>query len=89
MPEPIRRAMKIHRTTSRIIGASEISRLKRKLRSWTTGEAVTVTSCFCRFSQSLSSAKAGRWVLNLVYFPPPSGFSWEFLSCPWIASPLE
>lgn len=66
MPCRIRRAMKIHSTTSRNIGAREMRRLARKLRSWTTGEAVTVTLCFSRFAQRLSSAKDGRWVLNLV-----------------------
>ncbi len=88
IPELIRRAMKSHRTTRSSIGASEISRLARKLRCWTTGSAVTVTSCLVRSSQSLSSAKVGRSVSNLVYLPSPPGFFCSFLSWPWIALPL-
>ncbi len=66
IPEPIRRAMTTHRRTSSSMGAREISRLERKLRWTTTGEAVTVTFCWVRSAHSASSAKAGRWVTNVV-----------------------
>ncbi len=66
MAEPMRRAMNTHRRTSSSIGASEISRLARKLRCTTTGEAVTTTLCRVRLAHSWSSAKAGRWVTNFV-----------------------
>jgi hypothetical protein len=88
MPARIRRAMNTQTAISSSIGASAISRLTRKLRCWTTGSAVTVTLFLVRSSQSWSSAKVGRSVLNLVYVPSPPGSSWAFFRCPWIASPL-
>lgn len=89
MPLDIRRAMNTQSTTSSSMGASEISRLARKLRCWTTGSAVTVTSSLTSSAQRLSSAKAGRWVSNLVYLSSLPGTFASFLSCPWMASPLE
>lgn len=66
IPALIRRAMNTHRTTRSSMGARESSRLARKLRCSTTGEAVTFTFCLVRLAHSWSSAKAGRWVVNLV-----------------------
>ncbi len=65
-PPAIRRARNTQTPISSSIGASEISRLARKLRCCTTGRAVTSTLCDWRVPQRSSLANAGRWVVNSV-----------------------
>ncbi len=65
-PLPSLRAITSQSTTSSSIGASEISRLTRKLRSLTTGSASTTTPLATSVAHRSSWANTGRWVVKSV-----------------------
>ena len=65
-PALIRRATSSHSPSSSTTGASEISRLTKKLCCCTTGLAVMVTPLADSCCHSGSSAHDGRCVSNLV-----------------------